>query len=130
MYATAIVPAILVVMGRRQHQRQRPLAGDPGPQEPRPKPRSRRLLEREPPYPKQVRLTDLPATSKPRWRACAARRLASSSSYCPHRRATILASVPWFLQDLGTYGIGIFTPTILVTGDRPRGRRPAQRDAP
>lgn len=31
-----------------------------------------------------------------------------------HRRATILASVPWFLQDLGTYGIGIFTPTILV----------------
>ena len=30
------------------------------------------------------------------------------------RRATILASVPWFLQDLGTYGIGIFTPTILA----------------
>ena len=29
-------------------------------------------------------------------------------------RATILASVPWFLQDLGTYGIGIFTPTILA----------------
>ena len=27
--------------------------------------------------------------------------------------ATILASVPWFLQDLATYGIGIFTPTIL-----------------
>ena len=32
-----------------------------------------------------------------------------------HRRATLLASVPWFLQDLGTYGIGIFTPTILAT---------------
>jgi MFS transporter, putative metabolite transport protein len=29
-------------------------------------------------------------------------------------RATILASVPWFFQDLGTYGIGIFTPTILA----------------
>src|SRR5262245_7153802 len=28
---------------------------------------------------------------------------------------TMLASVPWFLQDLGTYGIGIFTPTILAT---------------
>jgi MFS transporter, putative metabolite transport protein len=28
---------------------------------------------------------------------------------------TILASVPWFLQDLGTYGIGMFTPTILST---------------
>ncbi len=31
-----------------------------------------------------------------------------------HRRATILAAVPWFLQDLGTYGIGIFTPVIFV----------------
>ncbi len=35
------------------------------------------------------------------------------SSTGKNRRATILASVPWFLQDLGTYGIGIFTPTIL-----------------
>ena len=32
-----------------------------------------------------------------------------------NRRALILASVPWFLQDLGTYGIGIFTPTILAS---------------
>ena len=32
----------------------------------------------------------------------------------PYLRATILASVPWFLQDLSTYGIGIFTPTILA----------------
>jgi MFS family permease len=31
-----------------------------------------------------------------------------------NRRATIFASIPWFLQDLGTYGIGIFTPTILA----------------
>jgi MFS transporter, putative metabolite transport protein len=38
-----------------------------------------------------------------------------------NRRATILASVPWFLQDLGTYGIGIFTPTILATS---LGREP------
>ncbi len=29
------------------------------------------------------------------------------------RRATILASVPWFLQDLSTC-IGIFTPAILA----------------
>jgi MFS family permease len=28
-------------------------------------------------------------------------------------RRTIFASVPWFLQDISTYGIGIFTPTIL-----------------
>lgn len=32
-----------------------------------------------------------------------------------HRRATILAAVPWFLQDIATYGIGIFTPVILGT---------------
>lgn len=32
----------------------------------------------------------------------------------PWRRSTILGSVPWFLQDLGTYGIGIFTPTIVA----------------
>jgi MFS family permease len=31
-----------------------------------------------------------------------------------NRRATIFASVPWFIQDLGTYGIGIFTPVILA----------------
>src|SRR6201999_2892734 len=38
-----------------------------------------------------------------------------------NRRATIFASVPWFLQDLGTYGIGIFTPTILAAalGNKP-----------
>ncbi|QNG26056.1 MFS transporter [Synechococcus sp. HK01-R] len=30
-------------------------------------------------------------------------------------RSTILTSVPWFLQDLSTYGIGIFTPVIIAT---------------
>ncbi len=28
-------------------------------------------------------------------------------------RRTIFASIPWFLQDISTYGIGIFTPTII-----------------
>ena len=31
----------------------------------------------------------------------------------PLRRATVLASVPWFLQDLATYGVAIFTPLLL-----------------
>jgi len=30
-----------------------------------------------------------------------------------YRRQTILAIVPWFLMDIATYGIGIFTPTII-----------------
>ncbi len=29
-------------------------------------------------------------------------------------RQTALASIPWFLQDVATYGIGIFTPTIIA----------------
>ncbi len=31
-----------------------------------------------------------------------------------HRRSTLLASAPWFLQDIATYGIGIFTPAIIA----------------
>ncbi|MBW4482527.1 MAG: MFS transporter [Tildeniella torsiva UHER 1998/13D] len=30
-----------------------------------------------------------------------------------YRRQTLLAAVPWFLQDIATYGVGIFTPVIL-----------------
>lgn len=31
------------------------------------------------------------------------------------RRNTLFASLPWFLQDIATYGIGIFTPMIIST---------------
>jgi MFS family permease len=31
-----------------------------------------------------------------------------------HRRSTLLAALPWFLQDIATYGIGIFTPAIIA----------------
>ncbi|MFB7495393.1 MFS transporter [Streptomyces sp. NPDC056161] len=31
------------------------------------------------------------------------------------RRRTIFASVPWFLMDIATYGVGIFTPTLLAS---------------
>jgi MFS family permease len=30
-----------------------------------------------------------------------------------YRRNTAFASIPWFLQDIATYGIGIFTPAII-----------------
>lgn len=108
MYATAIVPAVLVIIGRffvtdsphwlasqgRTAEAER---------------ETNRLLRRHPPYPKHVSLRHSVeseiAPGDTGYRALFNRR---------HRRATILASVPWFLQDLGTYGIGIFTPTILV----------------
>ncbi|MGK7911379.1 MAG: MFS transporter [Synechococcus sp.] len=31
-----------------------------------------------------------------------------------YARRTILAAVPWFLQDIATYGVGIFTPVIIA----------------
>lgn len=110
MYAVVIVPAALVVVARlfisdsgqwlmskgRRLEAEREL---------------QRLLEREPQYPKQVHLAEETASDRlhnaegGRWRDLLSKK---------NRRATILASVPWFLQDLGTYGIGIFTPTILA----------------
>lgn len=106
MYATAIIPAMIVLAGRffvtesapwlfargRKHEAERETA---------------RLLQRKPAYPKKVVLA-APHTENPGpsgWMALFDRK---------NRRATILASVPWFLQDLSTYGIGIFTPTILA----------------
>ena len=68
-----------------------------------------RLLRREPRYPGVVTLAVCDGQ--------AAGNAGLNRRYMrpDNRRATILASVPWFLQDLGMYGIGIFTPTILAS---------------
>ena len=73
----------------------------------------RRLLNRQ-----DVRLSAVsPAAERP---AAADRPAAAAHASWkqlwrpPLRRATILASLPWFLQDLSTYGIGIFTPVIIA----------------
>ncbi len=108
MYATAIIPAIGVIIGRffitesphwhvsvgKTVLAQREME---------------KLLWRNPRYPKTVRLISAPSHPK-------AGRISFSCLFATKniRRATILASVPWFLQDLGTYGIGMFTPTILA----------------
>ncbi len=113
MYATAVIPSVLVLLGRfyipdsgqwlvargRVSEAEREVG---------------RLLRRNPLYPQQVLLTSFlsvgaagsPPVQKGGYGALFSKK---------HRKATILASVPWFLQDLGTYGIGIFTPTILAT---------------
>jgi MFS family permease len=67
-----------------------------------------RLLVRKPPYPKTVKLKNPHEGKKKKPSHYGA------LFHKENRRATILASVPWFLQDLSTYGIGIFTPTILA----------------
>jgi hypothetical protein len=71
-----------------------------------------KLLKREPQYPKVVQLHD-PNVALDGDRKEPERHIAVLFD-ASHRRATLLASVPWFLQDLSTYGIGIFTPIILA----------------
>jgi MFS family permease len=46
-----------------------------------------------------------PPEPRARWRDLFSRRW---------RRATVLTSVPWFLMDIATYGVGVFTPTIIA----------------
>jgi MFS transporter, putative metabolite transport protein len=73
-----------------------------------------RLLLRDPLYPKTVVLRREQHHARRHLHPWSAARWAALFRGL-NRRRTILASVPWFLQDLGTYGIGMFTPTILAT---------------
>src|SRR4029077_3068609 len=68
-----------------------------------------RLLLRDPLYPREVILHRAQARDKHHWGEAPWAALFQGINL----DRTILASVPWFLQDLGTYGIGMFTPTIL-----------------
>ena len=110
MYATAVIPALIVTVGRfyitesanwlhtRGHVEKATHA-------------ARRLLVRKPQYPANIVLAAKAGAGDHGHGGGSMLSLFQKR----YRRATILASVPWFLQDLGTYGIGIFTPTILAT---------------
>jgi MFS family permease len=110
MYASAIIPAVLVTVGRFYivesanwlHTR-----GETG----RAETAVKKLLVRKPQYPAEIKLAARAGQSGEHGSPKAT---FASLFDKTNRRATILASVPWFLQDLGTYGIGIFTPTILA----------------
>lgn len=109
MFTTAILPAVLVTCGRffvtqssqwlvakgRLNEAEREVE---------------KLLRRNPIYPKIVRLRVPTDNDTPHEKT----HFISLFTKKKRRRATILASVPWFLQDLSTYGIGIFTPIILT----------------
>ncbi|MDD2877313.1 MAG: MFS transporter [Acidiphilium sp.] len=108
MFAAAILPAIAVVGGRfficdSAHWLMSRGRRDEAARE------THRLLKREPQYPKSIELTDHPNASEHH----NDRHIAVLFSK-KNKRATVLAAVPWFLQDLSTYGIGIFTPVILA----------------
>ena len=112
MYATAIIPAIVVIVGRFFITDSGQWLVSRGRIEEAEK-EMRRLLGRKPAYPKEIKLVE------PNTNGNSMHRTKSKQGYGAlftreNRRATILASIPWFLQDLGTYGIGIFTPTILA----------------
>jgi MFS family permease len=108
MYASAIIPAVLVTLGRFYIVESANWLSSRGEIEKAEK-EAKRLLVRKPQYPSEIRLAvpeaDAHATED---------RSYGALFKGENLRATILASVPWFLQDLGTYGIGIFTPTILA----------------
>jgi len=107
MFATALVPAILVTLGRFFIVESPNWLSARG-QHDKAEVAVTRLLVRTPQYPTNITLrrhtTDMEQDKPSFWALFNSRNV----------RATIFASVPWFIQDLGTYGIGIFTPTILA----------------
>jgi len=108
MFAIALVPATAALIGRFFITESAPWLFARGRVEEATR-EATRLLARDPPYPKQITLAAPPAGQAEMQDEGFRTVLAPAN-----RRATILASVPWFLQDLGTYGIGLFTPTILA----------------
>src|SRR5271163_5022231 len=110
MFASAIIPALLVTLGRLYIVESANWLHAQGQVE-KAEQACTRLLVRKPQYPSEVKL----AVRDTRAGAGSKSNASFASLFVgPNLRATILASVPWFLQDLGTYGIGIFTPTILA----------------
>jgi putative MFS transporter len=110
MYATVVIPALVVTIGRFFIPESANWLLARGAIQPAQR-AATRLLVRKPQYPANVELAvpEAPASEGERKKHGFVDLFARKN-----RRATIFASVPWFLQDLGTYGIGIFTPTILA----------------
>jgi putative MFS transporter len=111
MFATAVIPALIVTIGRFYITESANWLHTRGATD-RAKVAASRLLERKPQYPSNIVLLQQPGTTTGHGHGGGSILSLFQKRY---RRATILASVPWFLQDLSTYGIGIFTPTILAT---------------
>jgi MFS transporter, putative metabolite transport protein len=110
MYASAIIPAVLVTLGRFYIVESGNWLFARGETE-KAERATKQLLVRKPQYPSDIKLGE----ADPRLASGAHAKQSYAALFnSVNRRATILASVPWFLQDLGTYGIGIFTPTILA----------------
>jgi MFS transporter, putative metabolite transport protein len=110
MFATAVIPALIVTIARFYIPESANWLHTRGATD-RATVAAGRLLERTPQYPQNILLSQ-PGAADGHGHGGGSFLSLFQKRY---RRATILASVPWFLQDLSTYGIGIFTPTILAT---------------
>src|SRR5580658_3938176 len=110
MFATAVVPALAVTIGRFFITESANWLHSRGATD-RAALAAKRLLLRKPQYPENIVL--MPQQSGTAGNSHGGGSFLSLFNR-RYLRATILASVPWFLQDLSTYGIGIFTPTILA----------------
>jgi MFS transporter, putative metabolite transport protein len=108
MFATALIPAILVTVGRFFITESANWLSAKGSHD-EAELAVTKLLHRTPRYPTNISLRR-DATLDGHGGNTSFMALFNSKNL----RATIFASVPWFIQDLGTYGIGIFTPTILA----------------
>ncbi|MYR08904.1 MFS transporter [Gordonia sp. SID5947] len=110
MYATVIVPAIVVLIGRFFLPDSAHWLMSRGRRE-EAEAETQRLLARRPAYPTHVRLRPN-AESENQSRQSGRYRDLFGKKY---RRVTLFASAPWVLQDLSTYGVGIFTPVLLAS---------------
>ena len=108
MYATALVPAVLITLGRFFITESANWLIVRGAHE-EAEQAVTRLLYRKPLYPQTVALLRHVADE-----ASASKKTFLALFDARNRRATNFSSVPWFLQDLGTYGIGVFTPTLIA----------------
>ncbi|HEX4050071.1 MAG TPA: MFS transporter [Steroidobacteraceae bacterium] len=108
MYATALVPAVLITLGRFYITESANWLIVRGAHDEAEK-AVKRLLFRKPSYPQSVALVEHVADE-----ASASKKSFLALFNDRIRRATIFSSAPWFLQDLGTYGIGVFTPTMIA----------------
>jgi len=119
MYGTAIVPALAVTIGRFFITESASWLHVRGAVE-KAELVTKRLLVRVPQYPSEITLSRETVLEKDGHQQGGLRSFIALFDK-RNLRATIFASVPWFLQDLGTYGIGIFTPTILAAaiGNKP-----------
>jgi MFS family permease len=108
MYATALIQALAITLGRFFITESANWLIIRGTHDAAEKAVTR-LLYRKPLYPQQVALARHVADEE-----SASKRSFFALFDARNRRATIFASAPWFLQDLGTYGVGVFTPTLIA----------------